>query len=402
MRNQCKITIVDSPPGYGKTSYAIQYMNNELFERFMYITPFLSEIDRVIKNCDNREFRKPNEKLGKGSKTNHFYELVKEGYNVISTHSLFRGLSQEVINDIREGEYILILDEVCDVVEQIPISKRDIQILMNEKIIEIDEENKAHWIDDTYEGKFSSMKNPIKNGDVYFFNNSLMLWTFPINIFTAFKEVYILTYMFKGQSQRYYYDLNNVEYEYKSINKVDNKYSLCEYQEINGAKYKDLIHIYEGKLNDIGDKTTALSKSWYDKSSKKELMKKLKNNTYYYFKRVIKSKSKENMWTTFEDYKAQCKGEGYSKGFVPCNSRATNEYKNKTNCAYLINRYYKPTINNFFTDKGVKIDEDIWSLSELIQWLFRSAIREEKEINLYIPSKRMRNLLKDWLDSCTD
>ena len=131
-------------------------------------------------------------------------------------------------------------------------------------------------------------------------------------------------------------------------------------------------------------------------------MKKLKNNTYYYFKRVIKSKSKENMWTTFEDYKSQCKGEGYSKGFVPCNSRATNEYKDKTNCAYLINRYYKPTINNFFTDKGVKIDEDIWSLSELIQWLFRSAIREEKEINLYIPSKRMRNLLKDWLDSCTD
>ena len=65
MRNQCKITIVDSPPGYGNTACAIQYMNNELFERFMYITPFLSEIDSVIKNCDNREFRKPNEKLGK-------------------------------------------------------------------------------------------------------------------------------------------------------------------------------------------------------------------------------------------------------------------------------------------------------------------------------------------------
>lgn len=402
MKNQCKITVVDAPCGYGKTSFAIQYMNNELFERFMYITPFLSEIDRVIKTCDNREFRKPNEKLGKGSKTNHFYKLVEDGYNVISTHSLFKGLSQEVINDIREGEYILILDEVCDVVEQIPISKRDIQILINEKIIEIDEENKAHWIDDTYEGKFSSMKNPIKNGDVYFFNNSLMLWTFPINIFTAFKEVYILTYMFKGQVQRYYYDLNSVEYEYKSISKINNSYNLCEYQEINGVKYKDLIHIYEGKLNDIGDRTTALSKSWYDKSSKKELMKKLKNSTYYYFKRVIKSKSKDNMWTTFEGYKSQCKGEGYSKGFVPCNSRATNDYKNKTNCAYLINRFYIPTINNFFTGKGVKIDEDVWSLSELIQWLFRSVIREEKEINLYIPSKRMRNLLIQWLDSCTD
>ena len=47
-------------------------------------------------------------------------------------------------------------------------------------------------------------------------------------------------------------------------------------------------------------------------------------------------------------------------------------------------------------------NEDIWALSELIQWLFRSAIREEKEVNLYMPSSRMRSLLKDWLDSCTD
>ena len=104
------------------------------------------------------------------------------------------------------------------------------------------------------------------------------------------------------------------------------------------------------------------------------------------------------MWTSFEDYKSQVKGKGYSNGFVPCNSRATNDYKDKTNCAYLINRYYNPMINRFFTDKGVKIEEDIWALSELIQWLFRSAIREEKEVNLYMPSSRMRSLLKDWLN----
>ena len=54
-------------------------------------------------------------------------------------------------------------------------------------------------------------------------------------------------------------------------------------------------------------------------------------------------------------------------------------------------------INRFFTDKRVKIEEDVWALSELIQWLFRSAIRENKEINLYIPSSRMRSLLKEWL-----
>ena len=38
--------------------------------------------------------------------------------------------------------------------------------------------------------------------------------------------------------------------------------------------------------------------------------------------------------------------------------------------------------------KGVNIDEETWALSELIQWLFRSAIREENEINIYIYLQR--------------
>ena len=60
--------------------------------------------------------------------------------------------------------------------------------------------------------------------------------------------------------------------------------------------------------------------------------------------------------------------------------------------------YYNPIIKQFFIDKGVSVDEDIWALSELIQWVFRSAIREGNNINIYIPSERMRNLLIEWLN----
>jgi hypothetical protein len=45
------------------------------------------------------------------------------------------------------------------------------------------------------------------------------------------------------------------------------------------------------------------------------------------------------------------------------------------------------------------INEDEWALSELIQWLFRSAIRQKEEIELYIPSERMRKLLIEWLNN---
>ena len=205
------ITIIDAACGKGKTSWAINYMNNELFERFIYITPFIDELKRVINSCDRREFKQPDEKKGKGSKTNHFYKLIESGVNICSTHALFRGVSPEIVQTIKDMEYILILDEVADVVENLEVSKRDIQILINEKIITIDEDNRVRWSDEEYTGKFNFLKNPVKNGDVYLYNNTMILWTFPCDIFKAFKHVYVMTYLFKGQIQRYYYDLNNLE-----------------------------------------------------------------------------------------------------------------------------------------------------------------------------------------------
>ena len=53
--------------------------------------------------------------------------------------------------------------------------------------------------------------------------------------------------------------------------------------------------------------------------------------------------------------------------------------------------------NRFFVQKGVTVDEETYALSELVQWIFRSQLRDGKEINLYIPSERMRRLLKKWL-----
>ena len=39
-----------------------------------------------------------------------------------------------------------------------------------------------------------------------------------------------------------------------------------------------------------------------------------------------------------------------------------------------------------------------YSLSVLIQWIWRSAIRDGEEIWIYIPVQRMRELLEQWID----
>ena len=105
------------------------------------------------------------------------------------------------------------------------------------------------------------------------------------------------------------------------------------------------------------------------------------------------------MWTTKKEFKKLLESNGNKKGFISLNIKATNEYKDTYNLAYIYNRFLNPLEKGFFTSNDIKVDEDIFALSELIQWIWRSRIRDNKPINIYIPSQRMRNLLIDWLDN---
>ncbi|MGY8840942.1 MAG: hypothetical protein ACKVIL_09800, partial [Pseudomonadales bacterium] len=78
--------------------------------------------------------------------------------------------------------------------------------------------------------------------------------------------------------------------------------------------------------------------------------------------------------------------------------RATNEHRHRTNLAYMINLYMVPIVKTFIESRGVKVDQDQFALSALVQWIFRSAIRDGQPITLFIPSQRMRNLLLAWLN----
>ena len=87
MKNRIKV--IDSPTGSGKTTYAINYINSLPSEtRVIFITPFLSEVERVISACRDKNFVQPNKKFGRGSKMVNFIDLIKRGENIVSTHAL--------------------------------------------------------------------------------------------------------------------------------------------------------------------------------------------------------------------------------------------------------------------------------------------------------------------------
>jgi len=48
--------------------------------------------------------------------------------------------------------------------------------------------------------------------------------------------------------------------------------------------------------------------------------------------------------------------------------------------AYLRNIYSQPPVNQYFHSKGVKVDQSRYVLSKLLKWIFRSAVREQKDL----------------------
>ena len=398
------VTIIDSPCGRGKTTYAINYINERPSDNFVYITPFLKEVERVIEqtkfNGADKRFVQP-ANLGNG-KMDSLIDLVHNNKDIASTHSLFSNCPIDIINPIKMGHYTLILDEVMSVVEVLTeINSSDIQTMLDAGLISIDNKTrKMIWLKDSYNGhKFADIKKRCENNNIYVVNNVAIIWTFPVEIFEAFDNVVICTYMFDCQIQKYYYDMYNVAYTKKSI--VNGE--LVDYIEQKDNLDKIILLNDEHKINKIGIGKNDLSKSWYIKH--KDDIKTLQNNIYNYVSHLApmlantKVKSKDIIWTTFKDYKTKLSSKGYSRSFIPCNSRSTNEYMDRFVVVYPINVFVNPIIVKFFEANGVKINQDDYALSEMIQFIYRSRIRQNKPIYCYIPSIRMRQLLYNYITS---
>jgi hypothetical protein len=397
-----KITIVDSIMGSGKTTWSLQYIKElDSNSKILFVTPFLSEVERIIDALPDCKLYDPQNR-GSG-KLESLKDLIAKGFNIISTHALFEKADMQLIKLLEENDYILIQDEVLDVVKPYELKKNDFELLMNNHMILVEPKTGiVSWNEESpyQETKYDEIKRLSKTENLIYFQETILFWTLPIGVFKAFKEVYVLTYLFSGSDQKYYLDMFNIEYKIKAVTRIDDgTYELTNIFSNDKKRICSLINVYDGKLNNIGEKDFNLSKSWFNDESNKDSVDKIKKNQITYFKNNVKTPSHLNMWTCFKDHESKLKGKGYSKGFIPLNSRATNDFQDKASCSYVINRFMHPYKKNFFLSRGVDVDQDLWALSELIQWIWRSRIRKGEHINLYIPSKRMRSLLKRYLDS---
>lgn len=467
-----KVLAICATMGKGKSTYIINYMNNHPNKQFIYVTPNLTEVDRVLKATEHR-FIAPSGK----NKLKCLKELLFNGDSVAITHSLFKNFDPDTIALIKSNPIHLVIDETIDCFKKLKVSKQDISVMVEKGMIEVNKlgEGEGAYYKVVYNDERVVVGNEIvskwqglaqhqlyakhiEGRDVYTTDKcEWLISMLPHDIYNAADDVTLLTYNLEHTDMWCYLKFHNIEIEEKGVAGTYPHFYLTPKQKVDGSEYKHLINIVGGgersRINAIGEKSRVsrripLSKSWYleaDKTQKEQV----KKNTKNFFTKVANdgkgSSAEYNMVTVYKDGKKTIRhrdAEGYvyediltrnleevtihssildspfkTVGkitqkdkrelsreelakrycFIPFNIRATNIYSHKRSCAFLVDVYYDTSVQAFFKAYNIELSNDRYALNILIQWLWRSRIRNGQPIDLYIPSARMRKLLMTWL-----
>jgi len=326
-------------------------------------------------------------------------------------------LGQDAQVELKKQGYKLIIDEALDVVEIYNgLSAHDYRMLVKDGWLTVEEDTgllKWNQQSEEYQGKHSEVRNLCLNGSLVYQSEKLIFWEFPISFLDCFQSVTILTYCFYGSHMAVYLAAGGVAFDMKAIHCGE----LVDWHTVDEGsikeKLRELVTVYEGGSNSVGNhqpphksskkSTNPLSVTWYRNQAggNKEGLIALKGGIYNFFFNYTQTPSDLNLWTTFKDYRNGLCGKGYTKGFVPNNLRATNDYKHKKAAAYTCNAFMHPVVKQYLQGRGVPVYEDLYSLSEMLQWIWRTAVRDYQAVYLYIPSQRMRELFYAWLKADT-
>lgn len=428
-----KVTIYDQLPGTGKSSKMIDKINNsDKDQRFIVVTPFLAECHRYAgtlvdlesedrklpqkddhckviytgKGCSESGRRFEHPVSGHKTKVEHIAQLVEQGRDIVTTHAALKLFTPETVKDVKDAGYTLVIDEELECIKPHPVKSFRRKMLLDSGAVYEDALGLLRWAedypmdDDTKDVDNSGfswdmqIKALCDNGSLVLIpddkgNRDLFMWEYPIEFIKAFDKVEVLTYLFKGSVFEKYLDFYGIEHQTQLGIQLQ-------------SDILDLITIIDNpKMNRVGEREQALSVTDQRKYNKDSAVAQtVRSNLSNYFRNTTYGKSlpQDRLWTCLGEAFGVFKGAGYTKCHIAHNTKAVNDYMNTSQLAYIFNANMNPEPYKYLVSRGDQFapDMDRYALSELLQWVYRSRVRKNEPINLYIPSSRMRGLIQDW------
>lgn len=410
-----KVKIIDSIMGSGKTTAIFNYMKDNPHKKYLYISPFLSEVGdgndpenykgRIHKELPELRFIAP-KNMGEGKKGT-LERLLIDGRNISSTHALFASFDSDTAKLLRDNEYTLIIDEAVDVVHIYDkIGSSDVDVLLSSDMVYTQNNtgHLLHWNYDKYPNytgdRFADIKNLCDIGCLYLYKDKIVMWELPREVVNQAQETYIMTYLFEGSVMKCWLEFNDVDYAFE-----DNSSWGLEDEHTIKDIIRDKLHVLNTPkaIMKLDKANTTFSYTWYSKRSTRKQRQDIKNglvSTVVY----SKMKTEDIFWTTFKEFQKEIQGQRYTRApkdqvqpFVSKSAKATNIYGHKKLCMYTVNIFKNPTEIGYIENKGSVLDENKYALSEMLQFIFRGCIRNHEDMYVLVCSSRMRKLLEEWL-----
>lgn len=423
------VLIHDSLMGTGKSTRMIEMINNSPEEqRWIVVTPFLKECHRYAgtlidpasgedqkplrdergktiytgEGCSasGRRFQHPT--AGYRSKVEDIEFLIEMGQDIVTTHSALKLFTPETVKNIKDLGYRLVIDEELECIRPQNIKPHRRKMLLDSGAIYKDGKGLLRWnsdfpvsdVDEVDKATGYSWDMQIKRlcdtGSLLLIEDtrSFFVWEYPVDFLLAFDHIDVLTYMFEGSVFQKYLSYYQIPYTIvKGVSVPVNPFSL--------------INIIEGRINKVGERDFVFSATDQRKYTRQSAVSQtVRANLENFFKNTTYGKSslQQRMWTCLKEAESSFKGKGYSSCWVAANTKAVNDYEDTTHLAYVYNSYLHPDIIKILSLRDTEANSDRFALTEMLQWIYRSRIRQNKQIILYIPSKRMRELLTQWME----
>jgi hypothetical protein len=432
------IHVLDSLMGMGKSTALINMIKADTIatakereggptlpeRRWLVIVPTLSEVARyqAALSAFGALFEMPNDTFH-GYKMLHLQRLVEEGRNIVATHALFNQLSRRVYEAIEALDYTLVIDEEIEVVRPFELKPAKIAHLFDKGYVSTDPATRrVSWNSADHPISTFPFKTDIPKlceaGHLVQSKAGLLIVETPAEFLRCFDDVWVATYMFDGAPMRAYLELNRFPIEMLTVSKdaygrrhIVPFGATADERQIK-EELRRMVAVYTGRRNMVGANShtaSPLTSTWYNTTARRNpaAITTLAGSIAEFF-RESGAKATSVVWTTFKGHeeRMRVKGlktdsdvDGEACGFLSYNSRATNAYRNVEALAYPMNVYQHGDVRSYFDEQGIPTSEDLYAISTLVQWLWRSRIRKEprEPVTIYLPSERMRGLFLEWL-----
>tara|TARA_R110000851_G_scaffold273661_1_gene426287 strand:+ start:543 stop:1823 length:1281 start_codon:yes stop_codon:yes gene_type:complete len=417
-KEQTPVKIVDSIMGSGKSTAMFKMMRegySKENKRYLYISIFNDEVGngdedkegRVHKELPEMDFHMPKSIYKKG-KVGGLKPLLKKGCNVSTTHATFKNFDVETIQLMIDGNYTLVIDEAVDCINQYEdLVQDDLNILIASNTITLDESDRLIWSGTrvSRDSVHHKIMRLCETESLYYYKDNIIMWEYPPLLLKELDDVYIVTYLFDGSIMASWMKKNNIEFKWLPHSVLE----LRSEEDIKEDIRNNLVILKSNSLNKLRSERKGsenqFSVAWYKRKALEE----------GYFNSVVKlmestvsrtkTKSGEVFWTTFKKYKSTLTGKGYKKppkesleAYLPYTQKAINDYRDHTLCMYGVDVHKTPLEINYLAERGVVFDRDTYSLSEMLQFIFRGSIRKGEHMKVLVLSERMEDLLRGWLD----